>query len=139
MRLKRSYIILGIFLITWLLVLYKTANFHISNNKSDETITNKIYTLEKGVSELFKANNGIISEAHRYLEIKKKTNDKNDKNKAPIKLVQDVKIPVLVFACNRISISRCLDKLILYRPDPDQFPIIVSQVKSVFNSLLLTV
>lgn len=37
-------------------------------------------------------------------------------------------IPVLVFACNRVSISKCLDNLIEYRPNSHQFPIIVSQV-----------
>lgn len=37
-------------------------------------------------------------------------------------------IPVLVFACNRVSISNCLDNLIQYRPNSHQFPIIVSQV-----------
>ncbi|XP_075166951.1 alpha-1,3-mannosyl-glycoprotein 2-beta-N-acetylglucosaminyltransferase [Haematobia irritans] len=36
-------------------------------------------------------------------------------------------IPVLVFACNRVSISKCLDNLIKYRPNTEQFPIIVSQ------------
>lgn len=37
-------------------------------------------------------------------------------------------IPVLVFACNRISVRNCLDDLIHYRPNSEQFPIIVSQV-----------
>lgn len=37
-------------------------------------------------------------------------------------------IPVIVFACNRVSISRNLDALIKYRPSREQFPIIVSQV-----------
>lgn len=37
-------------------------------------------------------------------------------------------IPVLVFACNRVSITNCLDNLIQYRPNSHQFPIIVSQV-----------
>lgn len=36
-------------------------------------------------------------------------------------------IPVLVFACNRISVRNCLDDLIKYRPNANQFPIIVSQ------------
>lgn len=36
-------------------------------------------------------------------------------------------IPVLVFACNRPSIARCLDNLVNYRPNKDQFPIIISQ------------
>lgn len=43
-------------------------------------------------------------------------------------------IPVIVFACNRISVSRNLDALIKYRPSREQFPIIVSQVKCLKNS-----
>lgn len=37
-------------------------------------------------------------------------------------------IPILVFACNRVSVRKCLDNLIEYRPNINQFPIIVSQV-----------
>ena len=33
---------------------------------------------------------------------------------------------MLVIACNRVTVSRCLDNLITYRPSPDT-PIIVSQ------------
>lgn len=40
-------------------------------------------------------------------------------------------IPVIVFACNRVSVSRNLDALIKYRPLREQFPIIVSQVCTV--------
>ncbi|XP_046681955.1 alpha-1,3-mannosyl-glycoprotein 2-beta-N-acetylglucosaminyltransferase-like [Homalodisca vitripennis] len=36
-------------------------------------------------------------------------------------------IAVLVFACNRVTVTRCLDQLIKYRPDSRLFPIIVSQ------------
>jgi alpha-1,3-mannosyl-glycoprotein beta-1,2-N-acetylglucosaminyltransferase len=36
-------------------------------------------------------------------------------------------IPVLLFACNRISVSKALDELISYRPDKKKYPIIVSQ------------
>lgn len=37
-------------------------------------------------------------------------------------------IPVLVFACNRISVRNCLENLLRYRSNARQFPIIVSQV-----------
>lgn len=40
-------------------------------------------------------------------------------------------IPVVVFACNRVSVSRSLDALIKYRPSREQFPIIVSQVQMI--------
>ena len=36
-------------------------------------------------------------------------------------------IPVLLFSCNRVTVSRALDLLISYRPEKQQFPIIVTQ------------
>lgn len=36
-------------------------------------------------------------------------------------------IPILVFACNRVSVAKCLDNLLEYRPNVHQFPIVVSQ------------
>lgn len=54
---------------------------------------------------------------NRLKELNKRTHD----FKGPI-------IPVLVFACNRISVRNCLDDLVHYRPNSEQFPIIVSQV-----------
>ena len=45
-----------------------------------------------------------------------------NKPKAPV-----FKLPVIVFSCNRRTVKRCLDGLIKYRPDPEKFPIIVSQ------------
>ncbi|KDR12543.1 alpha-1,3-mannosyl-glycoprotein 2-beta-N-acetylglucosaminyltransferase isoform X2 [Zootermopsis nevadensis] len=36
-------------------------------------------------------------------------------------------IAVLVFACNRITVSKCIDQLLKYRPSRERFPIIVSQ------------
>lgn len=46
-------------------------------------------------------------------------------------------IPILVFACNRISVRHCLDNLIEYRPNVDQFPIIVSQVSAELTSMFI--
>ncbi|KAM9851869.1 alpha-1,3-mannosyl-glycoprotein 2-beta-N-acetylglucosaminyltransferase a [Aulostomus maculatus] len=42
------------------------------------------------------------------------------------KPVQPV-IPILVIACNRVTVRRCLDKLLQYRPSAELYPIIVSQ------------
>ncbi|KAG5856614.1 alpha-1,3-mannosyl-glycoprotein 2-beta-N-acetylglucosaminyltransferase a [Anguilla rostrata] len=36
-------------------------------------------------------------------------------------------IPILVIACDRVTVKRCLDKLIQYRPSAELHPIIVSQ------------
>lgn len=47
----------------------------------------------------------------------------NGQNDIPAQAV----IPILVIACNRVTIKRCLDKLIEYRPSVELYPIIVSQ------------
>ena len=52
---------------------------------------------------------------------------KDLKSKDSLAPPKDVKLPILVFSCNRGSVSRCLDGLLKYRPDPVRFPIIVSQ------------
>lgn len=36
-------------------------------------------------------------------------------------------IAVLVFACNRVTVNKCIDQLLKYRPARERFPIIVSQ------------
>ncbi|NXH17435.1 MGAT1 acetylglucosaminyltransferase, partial [Bucco capensis] len=36
-------------------------------------------------------------------------------------------LPILVMACDRSTVRRCLDKLLRYRPSAQRFPIIVSQ------------
>ncbi|GLH00155.1 Alpha-1,3-mannosyl-glycoprotein 2-beta-N-acetylglucosaminyltransferase [Gryllus bimaculatus] len=36
-------------------------------------------------------------------------------------------VAVLVLACNRVTVRKCLDQLLTYRPSPEHFPIIVSQ------------
>ncbi|NWJ11634.1 MGAT1 acetylglucosaminyltransferase, partial [Crypturellus undulatus] len=41
--------------------------------------------------------------------------------------LDDTVIPVLVLACDRSSVRRCLDNLLRYRPSMEKFPIIVSQ------------
>ncbi|XP_062904211.1 alpha-1,3-mannosyl-glycoprotein 2-beta-N-acetylglucosaminyltransferase b [Mobula hypostoma] len=42
-------------------------------------------------------------------------------------LPQDGPLPVLVIGCDRPTIRRCLDKLLLHRPSKELFPILVSQ------------
>lgn len=39
----------------------------------------------------------------------------------------EVVIPILVIACDRVTVKRSLDRLIQYRPSPQLYPIIVSQ------------
>lgn len=132
MRLKRTTYVIGIFILTWVTILYFTfLNQSLSINNVNNEIDSQLSKLEKGISQQFKANNEVINAAHKYLDHKNslKTNYEKPKSRFETEYKGTI-IPVLVLACNRISVSRCLDQLIRYRPNPDQFPILVSQVST---------
>lgn len=130
MRLKRVTYVLGICLVTWAAVMYLTFIIKpVTITKQDVEMNNQIAELEDSIFKQFKLNSQMISDAQKYLETKKHTNaPAKPEEIRKFKTFSGTVIPVLVLACNRISVSRCLDQLIQYRPNPDQFPIIVSQV-----------
>ncbi|KAF5274808.1 hypothetical protein FQR65_LT00391 [Abscondita terminalis] len=126
MRMRRTYFI-GFILLVWILIVYLTVKKHqiVVSDKSDQ-VQNDLKQLENGIVEQFKINKNFISTLHSIIEAKKldviKENEVSTK-----KEFKGTIIPILVIACNRVSVNRCLDQLIQYRPNPDQFPIIVSQ------------
>lgn len=133
MRLKRTSLVLGIILIVWSTVLFLFFSNGFGDQSKGKALYQQMTKLEEGIQEQFNSNNEIIKEARTFLEKKKQHKSELPKE---IEIVeppkfslesQDGKLPVLVFACNRVSVTRCLDKLLQYRPDPDKFPIIVSQ------------
>ncbi|KAG7501366.1 hypothetical protein JOB18_047620 [Solea senegalensis] len=64
-------------------------------------------------------------EQHQSNEIKEEVVETND---LPTSAASPgVVIPILVIACDRVTVKRSLDKLIQYRPSPQLHPIIVSQ------------
>lgn len=50
-----------------------------------------------------------------------------ENTKLPTTSVLETVIPILVIACDRVTVKRSLDKLTQYRPAPELYPIIVSQ------------
>lgn len=137
MRLKTTYII-GVLLIVWASLIYFTfINRPLSITDNSENIDNQLTILEGGIDEQFRRNKEMINKLHAFLEHKKRNKMKNESSKQTKKEHTGFVIPILVFACNRVSVSRCLDQLIQYRPNPDQFPIIVSQVISTHTIVYL--
>lgn len=127
MRFKRTNIIIILVSVVWLSTLYITLTFRpLYTHETTSNHDRQIERLERGISSQFERNRKLISEVQRILEIKKD----GSTNQSFLKELQDSKIPVLVFACNRVTVTRCLDSLLQYRPDPDLFPIIVSQVRT---------
>ncbi|XP_060536703.1 alpha-1,3-mannosyl-glycoprotein 2-beta-N-acetylglucosaminyltransferase [Cylas formicarius] len=126
MRLKRTILILGIILLAWWSIIYVFLINNLTYNRNKDStgsIDGQLMTLENGLEEQFVMNKALISEAQQFLENKKYM--ENSKNN--FLGLQNIQIPVLVFACNRITVTRCLDKLLQYRTDENRFPIIVSQ------------
>lgn len=100
----------------------------MNNNEVNENLEKSLSELEMGIKEQFVQNEDMIKRVHTFLESKKSNKIGSNVSGDLRKDGRGVVIPVLVFACNRITVSKCLDELIKYRPNPDQFPIIVSQV-----------
>lgn len=126
MRVKRTNIILVLIFVVWFSTLYLTITFRpLYTHENTSDTDRQIERLERGISHQFELNRKLIDDAVNILETTKKI---GSTNKLFLKELQDNKIPVLVFACNRVTVTRCLDNLLQHRPDPDYFPIIVSQV-----------
>uniref|UniRef100_A0A3Q2NYL1 Alpha-1,3-mannosyl-glycoprotein 2-beta-N-acetylglucosaminyltransferase n=1 Tax=Fundulus heteroclitus TaxID=8078 RepID=A0A3Q2NYL1_FUNHE len=66
-------------------------------------------------------------ESHRAVWARQK--DRLQKTQGPLRNDVDVEfiIPILVIACDRVTVKRSLDRLIMYRPSAELYPIIVSQ------------
>lgn len=64
---------------------------------------------------------------HRSVWENDKDNEPAAKRKSIAEPAPPVVIPILVIACDRVTVKRCLDKLIEQRPSAELHPIIVSQ------------
>ncbi|XP_039976793.1 alpha-1,3-mannosyl-glycoprotein 2-beta-N-acetylglucosaminyltransferase b [Xiphias gladius] len=62
---------------------------------------------------------------HKFIEIKEEVVENN--KLATSVASPEVIIPILVIACDRVTVKRSLDRLIQYRPSSQLYPIIVSQ------------
>ncbi|KAM6910577.1 alpha-1,3-mannosyl-glycoprotein 2-beta-N-acetylglucosaminyltransferase a [Xenentodon cancila] len=51
----------------------------------------------------------------------------SNKQAPKVDVLSQPAIPILVIACNRVTVRRCVDKLLQHRPSPELYPIIVSQ------------
>lgn len=89
---------------------------------SDDVVGDVIRMAESFESELGKQKE-ILSQILTHRSLWRPSNRNRLKVKAPSSPV----IPILVMACNRVTVRRCLDKLLQLRPSADLYPIIVSQ------------
>lgn len=153
---KRFIFTLGTIGIWTLLTYFIVIRIHSDHQNGKSKFREKIQNLEEKMKEEAESRKQIIRQYNSLIqEVRSKTTAsptlpvvqesnvaplEDDKAEVPLNnkidfngkyISDDVNfpvIPVIVFACNRVSISRNLDALIKYRPSREQFPIIVSQV-----------
>lgn len=92
------------------------------NNVDDRDQTEEKHTEQKPVPTVAP---NVKLEQHQANEIKEEI---VENNKLMTSVASpEVVIPILVIACDRVTVKRSLDRLIQYRPSPEHYPIIVSQ------------
>ncbi|XP_032413931.1 alpha-1,3-mannosyl-glycoprotein 2-beta-N-acetylglucosaminyltransferase a [Xiphophorus hellerii] len=134
-RKRSSFILCGTFLfVTWnavlVLLLWGRAppgqpgagQLDPASMPTDDVVGDVIRVADSFELELAKQKE-ILSQILSHRSLWKPANRKRAKVDVPSPPV----IPILVIACNRVTVRRCLDKLLELRPSAELHPIIVSQ------------
>ncbi|XP_026880281.1 alpha-1,3-mannosyl-glycoprotein 2-beta-N-acetylglucosaminyltransferase a [Electrophorus electricus] len=104
---------------------------YISAHKGTEygNIIKELMQVVNAFETELESQNRILRQIQRHKSLleKSKNDDTAIKNDSNVENPSHVVIPILVMACNRVTVKRCLDKLLEYRPSAELFPIIVSQ------------
>ncbi|XP_076080924.1 alpha-1,3-mannosyl-glycoprotein 2-beta-N-acetylglucosaminyltransferase-like isoform X2 [Mytilus galloprovincialis] len=129
MRRKQLVSLVVLIFLTWNILMYY---FLISKNptKNDsESVSNRLIWLQNDIEKQIRDNEKLLEDLR---QIKEDTVKKEKGNKLKTHGVKDTdpathKIAVLMFSCDRTTVSRSLDSLLKIRPKGDRFPIVVSQ------------
>ncbi|XP_045487347.1 alpha-1,3-mannosyl-glycoprotein 2-beta-N-acetylglucosaminyltransferase [Pieris rapae] len=130
----RKFLIIGICVIcAWLLFTYTSiirSYFSVpkdSSKKSLVELETRLKKLQEQLDNDMSWGNKLLNKMKHHL--KKQTEKQfvvEQDSSLDIKSLNPI-LPVLVIACDRITVKRCLDNLVKFRPDKETFPIIVSQ------------
>nr|XP_049698968.1 alpha-1,3-mannosyl-glycoprotein 2-beta-N-acetylglucosaminyltransferase isoform X1 [Helicoverpa armigera] len=134
LNIKKLTIFVGCLVFLWILISYasvievpKTSSY--KNAAVD--IENRIIRLQQKMDEQIAESNRLLEKVKK---LRKTDNDINEgeeeENAKDMEVLQHVAqpiLPVLVIACDRVTVKRCLDNLVKFRPSKETFPIIVSQ------------
>ncbi|CAH0717158.1 unnamed protein product, partial [Brenthis ino] len=131
---RKLIIICGTLAFLWVVVSYSSTFVPSYNPK------NSISELEAEINRLEHKMQNQLSDSYKLLEkvrkhLKKTENkhvEDSDKDSQSILNEEATQyknpvLPVLVIACDRVTVKRCLDNLVKFRPNKETFPIIVSQ------------
>lgn len=150
MIIRRKIMYAGLLIFAWTFVTYFIfMKNNTSNDKHRSKLSEKLTVLEDEIRLEAQERNNQLKKLETLLKAKPPT---STTTQAAVNSEQNVDrlyntinfkeryldgdpnrpvIPVIVFACNRVSVSKCLDNLVEFRPNKEQFPIIVSQVRNI--------
>ncbi|XP_075988164.1 alpha-1,3-mannosyl-glycoprotein 2-beta-N-acetylglucosaminyltransferase isoform X3 [Anticarsia gemmatalis] len=135
-NLRKLTLIVGVILFLWLLISYSSVievPRSISRKPVAAQIENKIIKLQKQMADQMADSNLLLEKVKKQLKKPNVLNEdtfeggEDDLEAQPVKSTAALVLPVLVIACDRVTVKRCLDNLVKFRPNKDTFPIIVSQ------------
>lgn len=137
MRLNLKKILIGSLVLTvlWLLISYSSfieVKRPVANNSKYRqlNIESKIDKLQRQLDDQLVESNLLLDKVKLHLKKtaeRSKNTDVEEKKDILQEADGNLVLPVLVIACDRVTVKRCLDNLVKLRPDRETFPIIVSQ------------
>ncbi|VVD02290.1 unnamed protein product [Leptidea sinapis] len=128
----RKIIVFCIAVLTlWFVLMYSSLFVSPQPNRQNNVLEleKRIEGIRNQLDDQVKQSNSLLSKVQKQLKKTKhdktvqKTQDAYDDQNSVSRPI----LPVLVIACDRITIKRCLDNLVKFRPDKETFPIIISQ------------
>ncbi|KAM3956138.1 LOW QUALITY PROTEIN: acetylglucosaminyltransferase [Aphomia sociella] len=134
LNIKKLVLISAALVLIWFIVSYSSVieiPRSVSSNHNVLEIENKINYLQKQMDNQLSESNLLLDRVKEHLKRTKENRNGDSKdfnyegNVMPN--TADVILPVLLIACDRVTVRRCLDNLVKFRPDKETFPIIVSQ------------
>lgn len=135
MRRNQYILICALSLTIWVVVSHYIflgrSSFDFSNNSVD--YDKSLMELSADINSELEIRASMIDRVQQSILFKKQAKEKVENARMQV-VINNEKfhysnnaIAVIVIACNRVTVSRCLDMLIKYRPSVEKFPIVVSQ------------
>ncbi|KAL0809620.1 hypothetical protein ABMA28_011150 [Loxostege sticticalis] len=130
---RRLSLVGAILVVFWLLVMYSSlldVPRSVPGRNSLVEIENRIDSLQKQVDQQMTESNQLLERVKQQLKVQallKKEDGKEPKENNVEYSLNNLVLPVLLIACDRVTVKRCLDNLVKFRPSKETFPIIVSQ------------
>ncbi|XP_077993357.1 alpha-1,3-mannosyl-glycoprotein 2-beta-N-acetylglucosaminyltransferase-like [Glandiceps talaboti] len=148
MRWRKIYVVGAVLFVCWNIVTYYVFLNNVKSRGMLLRLNDQLTKLQQQVHVQIQENDELLEDIKRQKELflkqqkdivnlippgfKLQHNVENsvstrNEEKPKVHPYHNFVIPVLVIACNRPTVNKCLDLLIKYRPSKEQFPVIVSQ------------